>query len=298
MTIKHLVIPGGGPTGIRALGTLQQLEKRGFWHIDNIETIYATSAGALIALLIALKFDWVSINDYIVLRNWHETYKVTASHIFSAYTKKGLFDKSMFDIFYKPFFDSKDLPMTMTMKEFYEYSKIELHFFALEMNTFEVIDISYKTFPDIPVIQSVHMSCAIPLLICPVCVDKHFYIDGGVVTNYPVKHCLDRQPAPNVDEIFGIKNVYENIDTDVLNNDSTMLDYAMTFISKLIRTVDTSNRHTGLIPNELPCKTIELNFTYMKDTLFSGEKRQSLLDAGFADADLFLDCLSEAQITS
>ena len=29
--IKHLVIPGGGPTGIQALGALQQLERKGYW---------------------------------------------------------------------------------------------------------------------------------------------------------------------------------------------------------------------------------------------------------------------------
>jgi len=54
MTIKHLVIPGGGPVGLKALGALQYLEQNGFWNIADIETIYATSAGAIISVLLTL----------------------------------------------------------------------------------------------------------------------------------------------------------------------------------------------------------------------------------------------------
>lgn len=282
MTIKHLVIPGGGPTGIRDIGILQQLEKNGYLRMADIETIYATSAGALIALLIALKFDWESINDYIVLRPWHEVYKVTASNIFDAYSKKGIFDNTMFEIFYKPFFDSKDLPLTISMKEFYEYSKIELHFFTLELNKFEITDVSYKTFPDIPVIQAVHMSCAIPTLICPVCFDNKFFIDGGVVTNYPIKYCLEQHK--NVDEIFGINNVYNNLVNNIVNNESTILEFAMHFVSKLVIHANETDKNVGLIPNELSCNTPEISFSYMKEIMFSSEKRRELLEDGKKNA--------------
>jgi predicted acylesterase/phospholipase RssA len=149
MTIKHLVIPGGGPMGIQSIGALQHLEKSGFWKIDDIKTIYATSAGAIVALLMALKFDWDSINDYIILRPWHETYHVNISQIFEAYSKKGIFDRSIIETFYKPFFETRDISLSMTMLEFYEYSGIELHFFSLELNSFEIVDISYKTFPSL-----------------------------------------------------------------------------------------------------------------------------------------------------
>ena len=54
MTIKHIVISGGGPTGLKALGALQHLERNGFWNIDEIISIYATSAGAIVAVLLAL----------------------------------------------------------------------------------------------------------------------------------------------------------------------------------------------------------------------------------------------------
>ena len=33
MTIKHLVISGGGPLGLRYLGALEKLEKESFWKL-------------------------------------------------------------------------------------------------------------------------------------------------------------------------------------------------------------------------------------------------------------------------
>ena len=72
-TIKHIVISGGGPAGIQTIGALQQLEKNGFWNIENIESIYSTSIGGIIGILLALKFDWDAVNDYIIKRPWHET---------------------------------------------------------------------------------------------------------------------------------------------------------------------------------------------------------------------------------
>ena len=42
MTIKHLVIGGGGPFGLCALGALKYLHEKEFWNINNIKSIYAT----------------------------------------------------------------------------------------------------------------------------------------------------------------------------------------------------------------------------------------------------------------
>jgi predicted acylesterase/phospholipase RssA len=293
MTIKHLVIPGGGPLGIQALGALQNLEKAGFWNINDIQTIYATSAGAILSLLLALKFDWDSINDYIVLRPWHETYNVNITQIFEAYKKKGIFDKTIVEIFYKPFFETRDLPLTMTMREFYEYSGIELHFFSLELNSFEIIDINHKTFSDIPVIQSVHMSCAIPMIIAPVCFDNKCFVDGGVISNYPIKYCMDNEK--NLDEIFGIQNIYEKKENNIVNDESTMLDYVVHFISRLVKNANSRTVYTDKIPYELKYDASLMSLDNMKETLYSSDARKHLLEKGLKAAE---DFLSKLEITN
>ena len=39
MTIKHLVISGGGPIGISFLGALEYLHEKQFWKNEDIESI-------------------------------------------------------------------------------------------------------------------------------------------------------------------------------------------------------------------------------------------------------------------
>jgi NTE family protein len=289
MTIKHLVIPGGGPMGFQAIGALQQLEKNGFWNINDIKTIYATSVGAIISLLFALKFDWDAINDYMILRPWHEAYNVNISQIFEAYAKKGIFDKTALEIFYKPFFEARDLPLTMTMKEFYEYSGIELHFFSLELNSFELCDINYKTFPDIPVLQSVHMSCAIPMVITPVCFDDKCFVDGGILNNYPIKYCVENEK--NVEEIFGIQNMYEKKENNIVKNESTMLDYIVHFVSRLVNFASDQITCDVVIPYELKYEAYFMSLDNMKEALHSGEVRKGLIDKGIKAAEEFLSNL-------
>jgi NTE family protein len=291
MTIKHLVIPGGGPMGIQAIGALQHLEKAGFWNINDIKTIYATSAGSIISLLLALKFDWDSINDYIILRPWHEAFGVNISQIFEAYSKKGIFDESVMKIFYKPFFETRDLSLDMTMMEFYEYSGIELHFFSLELNSFEIVDINYKTFPDIPVLQSVHMSCAVPMIISPVCFDGKCFVDGGILNNYPIKYCIDNEE--NLDEIFGIQNVYEKKESNIVNNESTMLDYVVHFIGRLVNNASINSNYKTSVPYELKYDASLMSLDNMKEALYSGEVRKNLINKGLKAAEEFLSNLEE-----
>jgi len=286
MTIKHLVIPGGGPSGIKALGALQYLEQEGFWNINDIETIYATSVGSILSVLLCLKFDWETINDYIIKRPWHEVFQINITQIFESYSKKGIFDNCITEIFYKPFFDSKDISMKITLKEFFEYTNIELHLFSLEINNFDIIDLSYKTHPELSLLLAVQMSSAIPILISPVCIDNKCYIDGGVVCNYPINQCILR--ATNINEIFGLKNKYIKNDDNIVQNKSTILEYIMNFISKLVNNVNLRVEEQN-IPNELIYDTELMSFTHIKSALSSKEIRQELIESGIECGKLFLN---------
>jgi len=285
MTIKHLVIPGGGPTGIKALGALQYLEQHGYWNINDIETIYATSAGAIISVLLCLKFDWDTINDYIIKRPWNDAFQVSVNQIFEAYSKKGLFDKNIAEIFYKPFFKAKDISMDITMKEFYELSNIEIHLFSLDINSFNLEDISYITHPDLQLLTAVQMSSAIPVLISPVCIDDKCYVDGGVICNYPINQCISR--AENIDEIFGLRNQYTKKDENIVKNGSTILEYVMNFISRLVNSV-ASKFEEKEIPNEVIYDADLMTLANIQLALSSKEERQRLIDFGIESGKTFL----------
>ena len=282
--IKHLVISGGGPSGIKYLGIIQELMKQDYININIIESIYATSAGSIIAVLIALKYDdWDTLNNYIVDRPWQDAYKITAEMIFSSYSNKGLFDNRITDTFFKPLFDAKDIHLTITMAEFYEIAKIELHFFSIEINTFEIIDINYKSFPELPLLKAVLMSSSIPMLFCPVYHEDKCYIDGALICNYPLKYCFHDH---HKEEIFGIRNKNIIVNNNNIDKDTGLLEYITHFIGKFI--VSANHKTNDTIDNEIVCDTEPLSLDFFKNALYSTEFRQELLNSGIAKAKLFL----------
>lgn len=285
MTIKHLVISGGGPTLVQALGAIQYVEQEKFINLSEIETIYGTSAGAILGTLICLKFDWETINDYIIKRPWHEVFPINVQKIFDAYTKKGIFDIKTVEKIFKPLFSAKDLSLDINLQDFYNYSKIELHFFAFDINDFKLDDISYKTHPNISVITALQMTCSLPVLVAPVCIDNKCYIDGGIVCNYPLNKCLELH---NEDEILGIKNQYDKSDNNRVDLDSTMLDFLMSFVFKMIQNMDTGDKQT-IIKNEIICKADFLSIDYLKTALYSMDVRRELFNSGTEFAKEFMN---------
>jgi len=288
-TIKHLVISGGGHTMIQTLGSIQHLEENKFIDINNIETIYGTSAGAIIGVLICLKYDWITLRDYIIKRPWQEVFPVNIQNIFDSYTKKGIFDEKTVIKCFKPLFDAKDISLNISLKEFYEYSNIELHMFSFEVNIFKVEDISYLTHPELSLITAIQMSCALPVLMRPVCIDNKCYIDGGVTSNYPLKHCIETDKI--IDEILGFKNQYDENNRSQIDSNSTLLDFITGFLFKLIHSISSSNSIQTPITYEVVCNADFLTISTLKSALYSVETREKLYSNGIESSIKFLSDL-------
>jgi predicted acylesterase/phospholipase RssA len=213
------------------------LEKNDVWKIENIEKIYGTSAGSLLGAILCLKYDWETLNDYFLIRPWNDVFNIDINTIFSIFSKKGFFNRDQIEILFKPLLNAKDLSLDITLKELYEYSNIELHIFTIEVNYFKLEDISYKTNPDLSLITAIYMSSALPIIFSPVCIDNKCYIDGALVTNYPLIFCIEQNN--NLDEILGIKNIFINESNnncdeknDMINNESSLLDFFISFFQK------------------------------------------------------------------
>jgi len=290
MTIKHLIISGGGPIMIQVLGAIQHLEQNNFINMNNIESIYGTSAGAIVGILICLKFDWETINDYIIKRPWKDVFPIKVQNIFDAYTKKGIFDIKTVEKCFKPLLDAKDIPMDINLEDFYKLSNIELHLFSFEINLYKVEDISYLTHPKLSLMTAIHMSSALPVLVTPVCIDDKCYIDGGMSSNYPLSYCI--KSGKISDEILGFKNKYGE-KKDNINIESTLLDFLLSFLFKAVFSVNTESTQPN-IKYELICDAEYLTFDVLRNALSNIEIRRDLFSNGTDSAIQFLkDCVKE-----
>ena len=217
MTIEHIIINGNGPFALTNYGVLEILEKNYFYNIKNIKTIYGTSSGSMLGLILCLKYDWDELNNFLIKRPWEKIFNIKIENLYDFIDKNGLLDREIFVNIFKPLLLGKDLNVDITLKEFYEYSKIELHLMTVDINTSNVINLSYKNYPDLLLIDAIHMSSCIPGVITPVFLDDMCLIDGGLFCNYPVNFCIKDQMCDK-NTILGIKNIWENDNCNINNN--------------------------------------------------------------------------------
>jgi predicted acylesterase/phospholipase RssA len=289
MTVKHLVISGGGPVLLNFLGALHHLENTRFFDIENIESIYATSAGAIVGILLCLKYDHETIYDYIIKRNWHALFDVSIDMFLSAFANRGLFSSSIIEKCFKPLFNAKEIDLNITMQEFYDLTKIELHMFSFEINQFQICDISHLTHPSLKLMTAIHMTCSLPIIMEPVLIDNACYIDGGLSMNYPLNYCIES--GKNEDEILGFKNKCgfgeQNDERSYVTASSSLTDYLLNIIFKIILNMSTDNQQKT-ISNEVICEASLFSIDIMKNALHSASVRESLYNSGVKSAQDFL----------
>lgn len=292
MNIKHLVISGGGPSLFQYLSAIQHLDENKIIDLRNIESIYGTSAGAIVGILLCLRYDWETLNDYAIMRPWHELFHIKIDTIFEAYKNRGIFSKKIIEKAFKPLLDAKDISLNITLNEFYTYSKIELHFYSFEINQFITEDISYVTHPDISLIDAVMMSSALPILVTPVIIDNKCYMDGGISANYPLKYCLES--GKNEDEILGLCNQYDNQQKNHVDTSSNLLEFVLCFFFKMFNNLS-SKIINPKIKYEVICNVKYISLSYLASTLSSIEARKDLYQKGIESAKDFILLLGKAE---
>ena len=170
---------------------------------EEIENIYATSAGAIIGVYICLNLNWETLIEYITNKPWTKKYETKPSTFFSAFDEKGIFGNEFVKDILEVQFKMKGLKTTITLKEFYEYSKINLKMYSFNLNKFESECLNHETYPELSVLDAVYMSSTFPFIFKPLYYNNNMYVDGGLKNEYPLNRCIEDNHE--LDTIFGIK---------------------------------------------------------------------------------------------
>ena len=284
--IKHIVISSGGPAGHMMYSILRTLNLKGVWDAKDIKSIYGSSIGSFIAIIIALRYEWEVMDDYLIKRPWEKIFvssssspagtssETTAEHmsssasstssasaslsdaknkldsVFKLYNNHGLYGLKEFTETLRPALQGKDISVNVTFQEFYERTGIELHFTVTELNKFQSIDFSHKTHPKQGLVEACYMSCCYPFGFTPIYRDGCCYIDGGIINDYPVNECIREQKC-DIREILGIKMLWERKPAN-LTDKSSVIQFISTFFNQIKGNLF-ENRPTKPIPNEVVC---------------------------------------------
>jgi NTE family protein len=275
--IKHLVIPGGGGTGFVSYGALRESHKQGKWNIADIETIYGTSIGAIMAVILCLKYDWDVIDDYLIKRPWHRVFRLDINNILESFQKKGIFTICVMEEMFKPLFKGLDIPLTVTFQELYNITKIEIHTFCVDLKNFKPVDMSWKTHPEWKVIDAVYASACLPILFSPFEKDGCKYLDGGFFLNYPIQPCIDN--GADIDEILGIMQ-RPKPESDVLASESNLFDYILMIFHNTIAHVLSHKTNYIRIKNEIEIQSSVISIYNIFELISSSEERINYIDRG------------------
>lgn len=260
--IQNLVISGGGAAGFAFYGALKQSAKSGLLNMQDIQHIYATSVGTIMSVVISLDYDWQTLDDYLIKRPWQNVYKFELPMAIQAISNQGIFNKQVIQDTLNPLFKGKDIPININLQDFYNITKKEIHFITTSYNDLTVVDISHKTHPEWMVIDAVYASSCLPILFSPQYCSLDplkSYIDGGLLMNYPLNHCLKDGHDPET--IMGIYRKDPKPDQCTnLTPTHNLLEYMYNLMNKVIKKMEIPiNPQSIAIQIQIPFLSLDIN---------------------------------------
>ena len=293
MTIKHLVLSGGAYKGFYTIGALTYLSNQNFYNIDDIESIYGTSVGALLATILCLKLNFDDLTEYAINKPWHKSFKFSVDSLFDMINKKGFIQKEFIEGIFENLFKSAGLNKSATLQDIYNYSNIDLNIFATNLTTFTLERFSHKTHPDISILDAIYRSCSLPFIFQPHYEDNNCYVDGGIINPYPMNICIEdlKKINPDIDkkEILGFKIVDDELES--VPENSSIFHFGFYLLYRLIKE-NYKYVTDEKIPYELIIPSANLKMTKAQNIILSKDERRRLIDEGKKYAKLFLSYIT------
>ena len=273
--IKHIVISGGGIIFLPFYGVLREAQKRNIWNYDELQSIYGTSAGSLLGTIALLNLKWEDIDEYIIQRPWAKVFSIQLQELFTVGKNCGLKNIELIKSILSPLFGAKNISMDITMKEFYELNHIDFHIFITKLDNFTSIDINHKDYPDWKLVEAVYCSCCVPIIFCPFVKDNTYYIDGGLLNNFPLLNCINENQCNN-EEILSLDI---NVPSTKKEN---ILDFFQFLFLLFIRIFQhlTNRKIIPILSNTIKVHFVDTSLSNLSKIIELPEKRSELIENG------------------
>ena len=272
--IKHIVLSGGGPNSIYQLGCMKELWDRKLIEYTNIESIYATSAGAILGLTIALKYDINVVTDFFIKRPWHKVLSLNVDDMKQIIENNGYVDMAFVEDILDTFLTAKNLSKEVSLVEIYNEYKIRFNICVVKLNGFKKLILNHENYPSMPIKTAILMSCALPPIFKPILYNGEYYIDGGLICNYPINDCILRYK--NINEIIGIHVAGStNRQSITFTDDLNMPDYTLMLVTILIRNIQKQHYIPGVNEILIKCKYSTININAWK-VLIDDKERMNM----------------------
>ena len=238
-----------------------------------------------------MKLELEIIDEYLIKRPWEKIIKIiNHENILNIFNEKGIVGDEVVDKLMTPLLLSVGLNPSITLEEFYEFTKIHFHFFTMDINNLhgpKIIDVSHKSFPKLSLYKAIRMSSAIPFLFKPVCMDNSCFIDPGFIINFPLNYCLeDTKCDPS--EIMAFKNHFSRQDSvNIINDNSSIFSFLSQLLHSFEKQMSTTSQQVS-IKNTITNKSIYNNYINWPKVASNSNIRKEVIDYGIKLAEEFI----------
>ena len=175
ITVKvNLALSGGGIKGITHLGGLEALLEAEI----EINRISGSSAGAIVAALYAAGYEIEELKEVILSKDF-SSFKEAFCPI-RLIRSFGLFTGKNFLAWMEDLLAKKEI-------KYFKDLKLDTNIITAEVSSKEKKIFSVAKTPQIEVAKAVRMSIGIPIFYIPYLFAGDYYVDGGVVNNFPLR---------------------------------------------------------------------------------------------------------------
>jgi len=182
---RNLVLQGGGVLGSAYAGSLAVLDQQGIY--PRIERVAGTSAGAIIAMLVALRFEPKDID--LIVNNLNFRQFQDGGSISRLVRNFGYYKGDFALGLFRCLITRKlGLPpdKKVTFRDLHAGNFRDLAVFSTDISTRSSKEFSFATTPDFEVAAAVRMSMSIPFFFAAIDQNQKIFVDGGVLRNYPI----------------------------------------------------------------------------------------------------------------
>lgn len=292
MTINHLILPGGGPIGLYVYGALKRLNELKYWNIKDLKSIYCTSIGGFIGIITILDLNWEWIDDFLIKRPWNKILDLNNINYLNVILEMGLLDNNISKNMIEPLLKAKGLSSEITLKDFFEFSNINIYFYSTNLNSIclDCLEINHISYPDMKLYDALYSTINIPFIFKPNFFEDKCLIDGGLVNNNPIKSCIDNEKC-DLENILFFTNSTKN-EITLIEKESHIFQLLLLILSKLVLKIMWNNyeyQKSINIKNIIYCdiNNGSLNVNYWLKVLNDVAERKNILQKGIDKANEF-----------
>ena len=192
--IDTLLFSGGAMKCISILGSLQYLFENNIVkeNFEGIKEMYFVSGSSIYLTPLLLGFSMDSTIDLFKKIDYGKLSGIDDMKIQNIFENYGLKKITDYKYIIDAILRSKNFE-NITLKEFYEFTKIKLNFRVINLNKQCNEYLNKDNSPDLKYADAICMTSCIPLLFEPIKYNGCLYIDGGVNNNFPYEKIIDKE---------------------------------------------------------------------------------------------------------